>query len=115
MRFARIVVAAAVAFAAAAGASAQATLANPAASKPIVARFACPDGKSIGATFVNGAKSHVDLVLSDGRKLTLPQARSGSGARYANADETFVFWSKGNTAFIEERGKTTFDGCTTRA
>jgi len=108
MRYARIVAAAAVALATAAGAAA-------ANGKPIVARFACTGGKSIAATFVNGSKSHVDLVLSDGRKLTLPQAMSGSGARYANADETFVFWNKGNTAFIEERGKTTFDGCTTKA
>ena len=82
-------------------------------SKAIAARFACAGGKWIGATFVNGAGSHVDLALSDGRKLTLPQAMSGSGARYANADESFVFWNKGKTAFIEERGKTTFDGCAT--
>ena len=84
-----------------------------AASKTIAARFACANGKWIRATFVNGAGSHVDLVLSDGRKLTLAQAMSGSGARYANADESFVFWNKGNTAFIEERGKTTYDGCAT--
>ncbi|HET7095944.1 MAG TPA: MliC family protein [Casimicrobiaceae bacterium] len=80
----------------------------------IRARFACNDGKSIDATFVKGPKSRVELVLSDGRKLTLPQARSGSGARYANANESFVFWNKGDTAFIEENGKTTYDGCVTR-
>ncbi len=34
--------------------------------------------------------------------MTLAQATSGSGARYANATETFVFWNKGNTAFITE-------------
>jgi len=40
---------------------------------------------------------------------------SGSGIRYANADETLVFWSKGNTAFITE-GKDaapTFTDCVT--
>ena len=52
-------------------------------------------------------------MLSDGRKLTLPQALSGSGARYANADDSFVFWNKGYTAFIDERGKPTYSGCTT--
>jgi membrane-bound inhibitor of C-type lysozyme len=52
-------------------------------------------------------------VLSDGRTFTLPQAPSGSGARYAAANGTFVFWNKGNTAFIEEAGKTTYDGCAT--
>ena len=54
------------------------------------------------------------LALSDGRKLTLPQASSASGARYASASESIVFWNKGTTAFIEEGGKTTYDGCDTR-
>ena len=84
-------------------------------AKTIAARFVCTDGKWIEATFVNGPKSSVRLVLSDGRKLSLAQTMSGSGARYANTDESFVFWNKGNTAFIEEKGKTTFDGCATKA
>ena len=42
------------------------------------------------------------LTLADGKKLTLPQTLSGSGIRYANEGETFVFWSKGDTAFVEE-------------
>jgi len=79
----------------------------------IDARFACAEGKSVHATFVNGAASSVRLVLSDGRKLSLPQARSGSGARYANGDGSFVFWNKGKTAFIEEGGKTTYADCVT--
>ena len=77
------------------------------------AHFACAEGKSIDATFVNGTASSVRLTLSDARKLSLPQARSGSGARYANADESFVFWNKGNTAFVEEGGKTTYADCVT--
>ena len=85
----------------------------PTAARTIKASFACADGKSIGATFVNGPSSSVRLVLSDGRKLTLPQAMSGSGARYASKDEGVVFWNKGNTAFIEEKGKATYEGCTT--
>lgn len=79
----------------------------------IRAHFACAESKSIDATFVNGAASSVTLTLSDGRKLSLPQARSGSGARYANADESFVFWNKGNTAFVDEGGKTTYADCVT--
>jgi len=79
--------------------------------KSIRARFQCNEAKSIDATFVNGAKSRVKLVLSDGRTLTLLQVRSGSGARYANASESIVFWNKGNTAFIEETGKMTYDSC----
>jgi putative hemolysin len=85
-----------------------------AAARTVKARFACNDGRSIDATFVNGPDSSVRLALSDGRKLNLPQAMSASGARYATPDESVVFWNKGSTAFIEEKGKPTFDGCTTR-
>ncbi len=70
-----------------------------------LATFSCEQGKTIGATFYS---NKVSLVLSDGRKLSLPQTISGSGARYANTNETFVFWNKGNTAFIEE-GNTNVD------
>jgi membrane-bound inhibitor of C-type lysozyme len=63
------------------------------------ATFKCADDQSIGATFYADS---VALKLSDGRDMTLPQVISGSGARYANADESFVFWNKGNTAFVTE-------------
>ena len=74
------------------------------------ADFKCADGKSIAATFY---ASSVALKLSDGRGMTVPQAMSASGARYANKDETFVFWNKGDTAFVTEGkdGKETYSGC----
>lgn len=79
---------------------------GPTPAVPIsMATFSCDQGKTIKATFYS---NKVDIILSDGRKLSVPQALSGSGARYANADETFVFWNKGNTAFIEE-GNTNID------
>ena len=55
----------------------------------------------------------MDLKLSDGRSLSLPQVLSGSGARYANKDESFVFWNKGDTAFITEgaSGEETYSDC----
>jgi len=68
------------------------------AAKTIQAHFACADGKVVDATFINAPPSSVTLALSDGRKLSLPQARSGSGARYATKDESVVFWNKGDTA-----------------
>jgi len=80
----------------------------------INAKFFCDNNKTIEATFNNGTSSSVDLILSDGRNLSLPQALSASGARYANTDESFVFWNKGDGAFIEENSTTTFDGCTTK-
>ncbi len=74
--------------------------------------FSCPDGKNIHATFRTSQK--VDLELSDGRSMTLPQVISASGARYANTDESFVFWNKGDGAFVEEHGTTTFKDCAMR-
>ena len=75
--------------------------------------FKCQYGKSIDATFFANS---VSLKLSDGRSLMVPQAMSGSGARYANKDETFVFWNKGDTAFVTEGkdGKETYSGCATK-
>ncbi len=72
--------------------------------------FTCADKKNIKTVFY---KDSVDLTLSDARHMVLPQATSASGARYANKDESFVFWNKGNTAFIEEGSLTTFKECVT--
>ena len=75
--------------------------------------FYCEDDKTIEAAFY---ADRVDLTLNDGRSLSLPQTISGSGIRYANADETFVFWSKGDTAFVTEGAdeKMTFADCITK-
>jgi membrane-bound inhibitor of C-type lysozyme len=75
-----------------------------------VAAFACKGGKSIEASFY---ADKVALKLSDGRTMTLPQAMSASGARYANDNESFVFWNKGDTAFVTEGkdGTETYSGC----
>jgi membrane-bound inhibitor of C-type lysozyme len=72
--------------------------------------LACNGGKSIGAAFYQGS---VTLQLSDKRTMTLPQVQSASGARYANEDQSIVFWGKGNTAFITEGPEQTqtFSGC----
>lgn len=70
--------------------------------------FHCESGKSIEATF---REELVAIVLSDGREMDLPQAISASGARYANEDESIVFWNKGNTAFLLEDDQETYTGC----
>ena len=72
--------------------------------------FNCADNKTIQADFL---KDNVSLILSDGRQLKLQQVMSGSGARYVNTDESFVFWNKGDTAFIEEGKDTTYKDCMT--
>jgi membrane-bound inhibitor of C-type lysozyme len=44
--------------------------------------------------------------------MTLAQTVSADGTRYANSDESFVFWSKGNGALVLENNKqTSFIGC----
>lgn len=80
-------------------------------AEPKVASFTCEEGKTIQATFYPTDDMYVDLVLSDGKALTVPRATSASGARYAKSDESFVFWNKGDTAFITEDGATTFSSC----
>ncbi len=72
--------------------------------------FACSGGKTIRAQF---RQNDVSLELSDGRALTVPHAISADGARYATAADAFVFWTRGQTAFITEgtNGSTTYANC----
>lgn len=76
-------------------------------------RYQCQQNKTIVADFFDGKSSvgpdgrpipggRVVVQLSDGRKFSLPQTLSGSGIRYADSSGTFVFWSKGDMAFVEE-------------
>jgi membrane-bound inhibitor of C-type lysozyme len=76
-------------------------------------RYQCQEGKTLVADVYDGKSSvgpdgrpvpggRVIVQLSDGRKFSLPQTLSGSGVRYADSSETFVFWTKGDTAFVEE-------------
>src|SRR5262249_39766532 len=100
---------------AASGASrSRARPAAAAAPATIDALFTCDAGKTIKASFASTPLAHVKLVLSDGRDLTLPQAMSASGARYASDRDTVVFWTKGDTATLDESGQTTYGGCVTK-
>jgi membrane-bound inhibitor of C-type lysozyme len=81
--------------------------------------YICDGGKTIDATFYKGPPSsvkpgerpeplgRVKLVLSDGRNFELPQTISADGSRYANSDESFVFWSKGDYALVRENNAET--------
>lgn len=86
--------------------------------------YACAHGKTLTAQYFDGPArtapdgrpipgGRVVLTLEGSRTLTLPQTLSGSGIRYANSDGTMVFWSKGDTAFIEEGASHTvaYEGC----
>ena len=95
------------------------------ASAPInTVGYSCEQGKSLVAEYFDGPTraapngmpipgGRVVLTLADGKRLDLPQTLSGSGIRYANADESFIFWSKGDTAFVEEGPSQTqtYKGC----
>lgn len=83
-------------------------------AEPKQVSFSCSENKIIDATFYPTDDKYVDLILDDERSLSVPRAMSGSGARYANSDESFVFWNKGDTAFITENGTTTFENCQLR-
>jgi membrane-bound inhibitor of C-type lysozyme len=73
------------------------------AGKTIVAAFYQGENKPVAAGQMPIPTGSVILKLSDGRSMTLPQTISADGARYANTNESFVFWSKGNGAFITEK------------
>lgn len=87
--------------------------------------YSCNAGKTITAKYYEGVSKpavtpdqpptpggSVALTLSDGRMMTLAQTISADGTRYANKDESFVFWSKGNGALVlENNQEKSFIGC----
>lgn len=86
--------------------------------------YLCRDGKTMAADYFKGEQipvqsgempmpsGSVSLKLSDGRSFILPQTISASGIRYANSDESFVFWSKGNGALVlEDNIEKSYIGC----
>jgi membrane-bound inhibitor of C-type lysozyme len=86
--------------------------------------YLCENNKTIKAAFYKGESKpvqpgempipsgRVKLVLSDGRNFDLAQTISASGSRYANSDESFVFWIKGNGATVLENNvEKDYQGC----
>lgn len=63
--------------------------------------FSCKDNKVITATFLK-KDNQVRLQLTDGRDFVIPKVESASGEKYSNGDDSFVFWTKGEEAFITE-------------
>ncbi len=79
----------------------------------IEAVFFCDDNKKIEAIFYNKEEGGTVELKIDGEDFSLQQTISASGARYANEDETFVFWNKGNMAFIETADNLIYKNCQT--
>ncbi|MFA6252152.1 MAG: MliC family protein [Candidatus Paceibacterota bacterium] len=103
---------------------------NKKQNQPPVAQvtYICNDNKTINATYYKGETKtvkpgeqpiqtgSVNIVLSDGRALNLLQTISADGSRYANSDETFVFWGKGNGALVLENNiEKNYIGCVIEA
>jgi membrane-bound inhibitor of C-type lysozyme len=99
---------------------------QPAGQFIVAAKFFCDKDKTIDANFYSGKTisstdpnippipgGSVSLKLSDGRNMNLPHVISADGGRYANADESFVFWNRGDTAFINENNIQTYSNCIT--
>ncbi len=53
-------------------------------------------------------KQQVSFIM-DGKPLTLTQTLAASGTRYS--DDNYVFWSKGDGAFIERNKKVVVNDC----
>ncbi len=76
--------------------------------------YTCDNGREISAIYYeNPAKAapvtpgeppvptgSVELSLNGAASTTLPQTISGSGVRFANEDESLIFWNKGNSAIV---------------
>jgi membrane-bound inhibitor of C-type lysozyme len=97
---------------------------SPSPSPIAQVTYICNGDKTIDAAFYKGEPKPVEpgeppipsgsvkIVLSDGRNFDLPQTISADGGRYANSDESFVFWSKGNGALVlEDNIEKSYIGC----
>ena len=69
--------------------------------KPFAVRYTCPDAGRVYVVFDN-AQQTATLEMGNTTRY-LKQGVSGSGARYVNSDESYVFWVKGNEATINGR------------
>ncbi len=96
---------------------------------PIAALFSCTSGKTVSAAFYQGSVAQtpvpgepprptgwVEVSFDHGATTTLAQTLSADGARYANADESVVFWNKGDEAIVMhgEKLDPAYVGCKTR-
>lgn len=70
--------------------------------------YACAGGATVQAQFFD---DKAELSLGDGRSMLLMQGLSADGVRYTNGDESVTFWTKGNTALLEEGDETTINNC----
>ncbi|HOF50493.1 MAG TPA: META domain-containing protein [Candidatus Colwellbacteria bacterium] len=68
------------------------------------------DGTTEVKAVFNNMNETVTFTHEAVGKVTLPRAISASGARYANADESIVFWEHQGEVTIDKDGETVFQG-----
>ncbi len=71
--------------------------------EPVV--YSCGTGETITARYYSlsdDSLNFVKVTLPDGKVYTLPAVMSASGVRYTD-DFELVWWTKGDTAFVEKR------------
>ena len=84
------------------------TAANP---QDLKVSFMCDAGKTMTASFHLTADQGVDLMLSDGRSMSLKHVDSADSAQYVSADGNTILWSKGQGTFLQEGSATTYSNC----
>lgn len=81
--------------------------------------YTCAQGKTVTANYYEGAKSQLtptknsppqptgvaSFRLDGEQEIYLTQTLSADGVRYANPEESLIFWSKGDGLLILENGK----------
>ena len=74
---------------------------SPKPRKPFAVRYTCPESGRLYVVFDNAQQTAT--VEAGNTTRYLRQVVSADGGRYANSDESYVFWVKGNRATINAR------------
>lgn len=80
----------------------------PAHAQSRAVSYQCDGGRSFEAEYTT-QPNQARLTMGTAQPTTLAQVPSADGARYS--DGTTTLFTKGNDAFIEENGKTTYNNC----
>ena len=83
---------------------------SPTAIAQNTSTYQCTPTEKITVTVVKSDSPQVlQVTLPDGRNVSMNQAESASGAKYTSGQVSF--WSKGNTAFVQEGEKLVWRDC----
>lgn len=72
--------------------------------------YTCAEGAVIEVLQYEDSEN-IGLVLPEQEVRILAHTIAASGARYANEDGSYIFWSKGKDAFVEINGQPAYQAC----